>query len=158
MFRFPSGPEPQASRRIGPLLVPALMKLPEVLVGQVERPEFSSLASRDLYRGHAVELPCGEAIARAMGLEPCTSNQLQTVDPALAAGTPLWLYVLAEAEAQRRGEFLGETGGRIVAEVIIELLRHDAQSILNQPGWAPELASSAGDFGIADLLKVAHVA
>lgn len=158
MFRFPSGPEPQASRRIGPLLVPALMNLPERLIGQVARPEFGSLASRDLYRGHAVELPCGEAIARAMGLEPCTGKELKSVDPALAAGTPLWLYVLAESEVQHQGEFLGETGGRIVAEVIIELLRHDPESILNQAGWAPELASSSGVFGIADLLKIAQVA
>src|SRR5438105_2405467 len=72
MFQFKDGAPPQASRRIGPLLVPALMKLPEALVGHPERPEFSSLASRDLYRGHAVELPCGEAVARAMGIEPCS--------------------------------------------------------------------------------------
>ena len=32
--------------------------------------------------------------------------------------TPLWLYVLAEAEVQQDGGQLGEVGGRIVAEVI----------------------------------------
>ena len=157
MFRFDDALPPQASRRIGPLLVPALMKLPEALVGHVERPEFSSLASRDLYRGHAVELPCGEAVARALGLEPCTSDELKTNNSALTGGTPLWLYVLAEAEAQHRGEFLGEVGGRIVGEVIFELLRHDPASFLNS-GWKPELADADGKFGIADLLKFARVA
>ncbi|PYX59145.1 MAG: hypothetical protein DMG76_06705 [Acidobacteria bacterium] len=158
MFRFKDGVPPQASRRIGPLLVPALMKLPEALVGHAERPEFSSLASRDLYRGHAVEIPCGEAVGRAMGIEPCTVAELKTEDSKLSGGTPLWLYVLAEAEAQHNGEYLGEVGGRIVAEVIFELLRHDPDSILNQRDWAPELADSPGKFGIADLLKFAGVA
>ena len=155
MFRFENCAPPQASRRIGPLLVPALMKLPEALVGHTARPEFSSLASRDLYRGRAVELPCGEAVARAMGLEPCTATQLKTSDSELCDGTPLWLYVLAEAEAQHQGEYLGEVGGRIVAEVIFELLRHDPDSILNQPASAQELAKSGGKFGIADLLTLA---
>ena len=158
MFRFSGAAEPQPSRRIGPLLVPALMKLPEALVGHTQRPEFSSLASRDLYRGHAVELPCGEVVARAMGLEPCTSTELKVAGSELSEGTPLWLYVLAEAEAENKGEYLGEVGGRIVAEVIFELLRHDSESILNQPGWTPELAGSTGEFGIADLLSIAGVA
>src|SRR5262249_23718509 len=53
---------PQASRRLGPQLVPSLMRLPEALVGQSASPEFRSLASRDPYRGHSVALPSGEAI------------------------------------------------------------------------------------------------
>jgi hypothetical protein len=158
MFRFDGAAPPQASRRIGPLLVPALMNLPEALVGHVERPEFSSLASRDLYRGHAVELPCGEAVARAMGMEPCTATELKTADSELSEETPLWLYVLAEAEAQHQGEYLGDVGGRIVAEVIFELLRHDRDSILNLTAWTPELGNSSGDFGMADLLTLAGVA
>ena len=64
-----------------------------------------------------------------MGFEPFTATELQTAS-GLSGGTPLWLYVLAEAEAQHRGEYLGEVDGRIVAEVIFELLRHDPDSIL----------------------------
>ena len=122
---------PQLSRRIGPQLVPALMRLPETLVGQTPRPEFSSLAARDLYRGHSVALPSGEAIARALGLNP-TANELETRGTAWSE-TPLWLYVLAEADAQHNGEYLGDVGGRIVAEVIFELLRQDPTSFLNDP-------------------------
>jgi hypothetical protein len=153
-FQFKGEKPPQASRRISPQLVPALMRLPVALVGQTPRLEFSSLASRDLYRGHSVALPSGEAIARALGLSPCTTTELKT--SATWPETPLWLYVLAEAEAQHEGERLGEVGGRIVAEVIFELLRHDPTSFLNSPEWQPELAAN-GKFGITDLLKFAGV-
>lgn len=155
-FSFANSDPPQASRRIGPQLVPALMRLPEALVGQTPRPEFSSLASRDLYRGHSVALPSGEAIARAMGQVPCAATELKTAD-ANWSETPLWLYVLAEAEAQRNGEHLGEVGGRIVAEVIFELLGHDPTSFLSDSNWRPELARPDGEFGLADLLKYSGV-
>ena len=71
-------------------------------------------------------------------------------------GTALWLYVLMEAEIQQNGERLGEVGGRIVAEVLIELLRHDPTSFLSQAGWQPDLRQMDGSFGIADLLSYAE--
>jgi hypothetical protein len=155
-FRFDGEKAPQPSRRITPQLVPPLMRLPEALVGQTPRPEFSSLASRDLYRGHSVALPSGDTIARALGLTPATAGVLKT--SANWQETPLWLYVLAEAEMQNRGEYLGDVGGRIVAEVIVELLRQDPTSCLNEPDWRPELAGANGEFRITDLLKYAEVA
>jgi len=155
-FDFGDAYRPQPSRRIGPQLVPALMRLPEALVGQTPRPEFSSLAARDLYRGHSVALPSGEAIAHAMGVNPCTTEELRTTD-ADWPETPLWLYVLAEAEAQNDGECLGDVGGRIVAEVIFALLRLDPASFLKEPDWHPELGQPNGQFGIADLLQYAGV-
>ena len=156
-FTFGNSDPPRASRRIGPQLVPTLMRLPEALVGQTPpRPEFSSLAARDLYRGRSVALPSGEAIARAMGLNPCTAIELKSVDASWSE-TPLWLYVLAEAEVQHKGEYLGEVGGRIVAEVILELLRRDPTSFMSNPDWRPEFARAGGKFGIADLLNYAGV-
>jgi hypothetical protein len=156
LFSFDGQNQPQASRRLTPQLVPALMRLPEALVGQTPRAEFHSLASRDLYRGHAVALPSGEAVAKALGLHPCTANELKMTD-ASWTGTPLWLYVLAEAEAQHKGEYLGELGGRIVAEVILSLLQKDPTSFLSEPDWRPELAGADGEFGITDLLTFAGV-
>jgi hypothetical protein len=73
------------------------------------------------------------------------------------SGTPLWLYVLTESEAQQKGEYLGELGGRIVAEVIVELLRSDPTSLLKEPDWQPDLAGADGKFGIAHLLRYAGV-
>jgi hypothetical protein len=155
-FDLDGSSPPQPSRRIGPQLVPALMRLPESLIGQTPRPEFSSLAARDLYRGHSVALPSGEAIARALRLVPCNTSELKASDTSWSE-TPLWLYVLAESAAQHDGEYLGEVGGRLVAEVIFELLREDPTSFLNTPGWRPDFTNARGEFGIADLLRTAGV-
>jgi hypothetical protein len=102
-------------------------------------------------------LPSGEAIARAPGLNPCTANELRTTD-ANWPETSLWLYVLAEAETQHNGERLGELGGRIVPEVIFELLRKDPTSFLSDPNGRPELAGAGKGFAITDLLELAAVA
>ena len=62
---------------------------------------------------------------------------------ALAAGgfleqTPLWFYVLREAEIRGGGNHLGETGSRIVAETIVGLLKGDPTSYLNaDTPWDP---------------------
>src|SRR6516225_8310568 len=138
LFAFEGEPPPQPSRRIGPQLVSALMRLPKALVGETPKAEFSSLASRDLYRGNSVGLPSGESIARALGLVPFTATGLK-ISESNRLETPLWLYVLAEAEVQQNGERLGEVGGRIVAEVILELLRQDPTSFLGDRKWRPEL-------------------
>lgn len=158
LFQFHESPKPQASRKIRPLFVPALMRLPEDLVGKVDRQEFSSLASRDLYRGHALELPCGETVARTFRVEPCKPSQLREKNPRLQSQTPLLLYVLAEAESERNGEYLGAVGGRIVGEVLFGLLHSDPASILSQHGWQPTFGDAAGNFTIADLLSFAGVA
>jgi hypothetical protein len=104
-----------------------------------------------------VALPSGESIAGALGLAVYTTNDLKTTHSNWSE-TPLWLYVLAEAEVQQNGERLGEVGGRIVAEVIFELLRQDPTSFLSDPKWRPELAGPDGRFGIAELLKYSGVA
>ena len=37
----------------------------------------------------------------------------------LKAHTPLWYYILREAQVKGNGEHLGPVGGRIVAEVLV---------------------------------------
>jgi hypothetical protein len=154
LFDIDTSIAPQPSRKIGPQLVSPMMQLPEALVGKTPRPEFGSLASRDLCRGRSVALASGEAVARLLGLEPCA--KFKPTPGVTCSDTPLWLYVLAESEAQRNGEYLGDIGGRIVAEVIWGLLHHDPGSFLNNPVWKPELAGPSGRFSIADLLKYAE--
>jgi len=157
LFAFPDAAPPLASRRIRPTLVPQLLRLPEELVGKPDHPEFKSLASRDLCRGRSVGLPSGEAIAQAIGATPFTRDGMEGDPVPGCNGTPLWLYILTEAEAEQNGERLGTVGGRIVAEVLIELLRLDPTSILSQVGWRPELGKADGSFGITDLLGYADV-
>ncbi len=123
------------------------------------------LAVRNLLRGYRLAIPTGQQVARSLGITPLTREQLITVpgpgprqappspvDDALIDGgfledTPLWFYVLKEAEvlgvlegAEDRGggERLGPVGSRIVAETIIGQLRADPASYLNQtPEWHP---------------------
>jgi hypothetical protein len=74
------------------------------------------------------------------------------------AETPLWFYILKEAELRADGRRLGPVGGRIVAEVFIGLLEGDHMSYLQQdPGWRPTLGHDQ-DFKVADLLRFAGVA
>jgi len=55
------------------------------------------------------------------------------------------------------GAHLGPVGGRIVAEVIIGLIRGDGQSYLRQdPDWQPTYGQD-GSFTTVDLLNTAGV-
>jgi hypothetical protein len=78
---------------------------------------------------------------------------------ALENQTPLWFYLLVEAERLASGVTLGPTGGRIVGEVFIGLLELDPSSYLSvDPDWQPTLPSQVpGDFRMTDLLRVAGV-
>ncbi len=72
--------------------------------------------------------------------------------------TPLWYYILKEAELRAGGNTLGPVGGGIVAEVFIGLLQGDRMSYLRQdPDWTPTLGQNQ-DFKVADLLRFAGVA
>jgi hypothetical protein len=79
----------------------------------------------------------------------------------LGTDTPLWYYILREAEVHEHGKRLGAVGGRIVAEVFLGLLKFDGGSYLSQdPIFRPKppIASKAGAFTMGDLLKFAGVA
>ena len=91
-----------------------------------------------------------------MGAMPLTHTEL-----ALGSWqdeTPLWLYILREAAVRGGGDHLGAMGGRIVAEVIVGIVRQDPESYLsNNPSWQPTLPShEAGVFKIRDLLVPAR--
>jgi hypothetical protein len=65
-----------------------------------ERPEsdYASLANRDLQRGQSVGLASGEAVARRLGFEPLSEEQLGLTRFGWRDETPLWLYILKEGE------------------------------------------------------------
>jgi hypothetical protein len=148
---------PQASKLIDGRMVHPLIDLPDAIVGAVQSLDERSLACRDLQRGRALDLPSGEAVSRAMGIEPLTAAECNLADPALLGETPLWLYILKEAEVRKNGATLGEVGGRIVAEVLIGLAEGDSDSYLNAAvDWRPTLPSDRpGNFTMADLLRFA---
>jgi len=151
---------PQPSKRIDGRMVHPLIDLPDAIVGATANPDERSLACRDLQRGRSLELPSGEVVSRAMGIEPLTAAECGLADAALLGETPLWLYILKEAEIRESGVTLGDVGGRIVAEVLIGLAEGDADSYLNAAlDWRPTLPSAQpGSFAMADLLRFAGVA
>jgi hypothetical protein len=119
-----------------------------------------SLASRNLMRHVNFGIPSGQAIARRMGLPVLTPTQLDMLKPFdMEKSTPLWFYILKEAELMEDGLRLGPVGGRIVGEVFIGLLKADHTSYLAaQPHWTPELPSATpGEFHMTDLLTFAGV-
>ena len=65
---------------------------------------------------------------------PGTSDAL--VDGGFLDATPLWFYVLKEAEVLAQGDSLGAVGSRIVCETIIGQIRLDPTSYLNRAGGA----------------------
>ena len=72
--------------------------------------------------------------------------------------TPLWYYVLKEAQVVAKGLTLGPLGGRIVGEVLIGLLQTDPSSFLVvQPAWQPTLPSVGSTFRMTDFLTFAGV-
>lgn len=53
--------------------------------------------------------------------------------------TPLWYYILCEADACTGGHRLGPVGGRIVTEVLVGLIDADATSFpQNSRDWRPQ--------------------
>ncbi|HET9559484.1 MAG TPA: peroxidase, partial [Actinomycetota bacterium] len=116
--------------------------------------DYGSLAVRDLQRGQGVGLPSGEAVARRLGVEPLTPEQVGLGQAGWRQETPLWFYLLKEAEHRGGGERLGPVGGRLVGEVLVGIVDADGESYRAvDPGWRPTLpAAQAGRFGLADLL------
>jgi hypothetical protein len=108
--------------------------------------------------------PVALIIAERMGLPPLAAAdlaELQPILPAFVGSTPLFCYILKEAEVIENGARLGPVGGRMVAEVVIGLLQTDPTSYVTvQPAWVPTLPTRAGTpqgFRMTDFLTFARV-
>lgn len=159
------------ARRIDTILADPLATLPAGAFGGRAmnlRPDDiqRNLAYRNLVRANMVELATGQQMAELIGVPPLSADEilqgrgegadLSALTPEmrdqLAANTPLWFYVLREAELN--GGQLNGVGGRIVVEVFHRSMDASRYSILREPEWRPSLGR--GDsFTMADLLLVA---
>jgi hypothetical protein len=132
-------------------------------------PEKKSITVRNLLRGLALGLPTGEDAARYIGEEPLSHEQVAggphaaaLSAPAFTGRTPLWYYILKEAELKGDGK-LGRVGGRIVAETLTGLIKNSRHSILDAPDWRPTYTSRRAPgtglplFEMVDLLHFAGV-
>lgn len=118
----------QRSKKIDGKLVRALIDLPVAVTGECEIEDYHSLAVRDLQRGQGIGLPSGEAVARHLGVAPLTAEQIGIASTGWHDETPLWYYILREADVCAAGNRLGPVGGRIVAEVLVGLIDADETS------------------------------
>lgn len=138
-FDAPGVTTAQRSKKIDGKLVRALIEMPVAVTGECEIEDYHSLAVRDLQRGQGVGLPSGEAVASHMGIAPLTSEQVGIASTNWKGETPLWYYILREADACTGGHRLGPVGGRIVTEVLVGLIDADATSFRqNSRDWRPQ--------------------
>lgn len=156
LFDMPgSAPAPQRAKAIDGRLVPSLIHLPLEVTGELASEEQQSLAVRDLQRGRATGLPSGEAIARRLGARVLDTDEIGVAHLGWEGETPLWYYLLKEAELLHDGRRLGPVGGCIVAEVLTAVVAADPDSYVNaEPSWTPTLPHE-GDFTLGDLLSFA---
>jgi hypothetical protein len=152
LFDAPDAPPAQRAMRISERLPFALIEMPPDITGAVREPAYRSLANRDMRRGSLTDLPSGEAVARAMGIEPLEPSAL---NPGEGGGeTSLWYYIVREADVVEEGDRLGPVGGRLVAGVLLSLLDRDPDSYRAvNPEWKPDLAGRTdGPFSVLSLL------
>jgi hypothetical protein len=154
LFDVAGRPSAQRAKRIDGRLPESLIELPQAISGVDETDAYASLANRDLQRGQAIGLPSGEAVARSLHVEPLTAEQVGLAEHGWSGETPLWIYVLKEADALHDGDRLGPVAGRIVGEVLIGVIDADPESFRSvDRSWRPTLPSHDPDgFGIADIL------
>ena len=138
-FDAPGATPAQRSKKIDGKLVRALIALPVAVTGECEIEDYHSLAVRDLQRGQGVGLPSGEAVARHLGITPLRADQVGIASTGWQGETPLWYYILREADVWTEGHRLGPVGGRIVTEVLVGLIDADRTSFRqNRRDWRPQ--------------------
>lgn len=156
------------AKKIDTSLSPALNTLPGAPAGFM-----AHLAKRNLQRSVALRVPYAQAITRNIGIPMLTSNELLSnvtdmersalTQADLLAKTPLWYYILKEAEVQENGNRLGRLGSIIVVKTIVRILQENKRSILseNHKDFRPHLPRHQdrpiGDFDMTDLLSMAGV-
>src|SRR5215510_4628936 len=153
------------NKRLDTHLSSALFLLPPATIAGFQPDQPTSLPQRNLLRQVTWGLPSGQAIAAAIGATPLTTADLSDIKGLgqnLDASTPLWFYVLREADKQHDGLMLGDVGSNIVGRVFIGMLQLDRNSFLaNEPNWTPFLPDRngkvTGDFKMIDLLTFAEV-
>jgi hypothetical protein len=153
----------RSSKLIDATISTPLFHLP---TGVIAGPETTVLAlpQRNLLRHLTWQLPSGQSVARHLKLPMLSEADLSDLSGFghhLHRSTPLWYYILKEAEVMESGLQLGPVGGRIVGEVIIGLLQLDPNSFVHAGGWRPTLPTAAGritgEFRMIDFLTFAGV-
>lgn len=131
-----------------------------------------SITVRNLLRGYSLYLPTGEQVAECINATPLDTDKIASgpykdllSDEIFRTKTPLWYYVLKEAELNNQGANpgkLGPVGSCIVAETLLGLIKNSPYSVLKVPDWRPRFGVRTKDpefkrYEMADLLDYADV-
>jgi hypothetical protein len=150
------------NKRLDTIISSALFRLPLFTIASGDPP--ISLPERNLLRHLTWSLPSGQTLAQVMRVSALSSSEIAetgigSIRSDFVRSTPLWFYVLQEANKRENGERLGAVGGRISAEVIIGLLRADATSVLNARRFRPQIPLvDPSRVRMVDILEFAGVA
>jgi Animal haem peroxidase len=160
--------------RIDTSLVVPLDVLPQGSIGPPAVPATNprrNLAFRNLGRARMVRLATGQQMttflkAKGVTLTKLTAAQVrngndgaeldsltQPQRAALVKDTPLWFYVLREAELN--GGKLNGVGARIVTETFHRAMEGSQHSIVRDAAWRPSLGPNNTTFRMTDLLLFA---
>jgi hypothetical protein len=131
----------------------------------------ANLAFRNLTRAKMVRLATGQQMAAFLKSKGVTLTKLTKAEirdgsngvtlegltesqrAALVTDTPLWFYILREAELSQ-GKLKG-VGARIVAETFHRAMEGSEISIVRNPTWHPHLGPDSSTFRMVDLLLFA---
>lgn len=115
-----------------------------------------NLAARNLLKGQINNLPNAQSLIEAINastsysISPLSTSELTNgktgqalQDTGFVDTTPLWFYILKEAEVRGGGDSLGELGTILVADTLLGLVINDPTSYWHQPGsdngrWHPK--------------------
>jgi hypothetical protein len=161
--------------RINTALVDPLKTLPPETFGGNPNMQFDdkrrNLAFRNLMRGRMVKLATGQQMAtfmkgKGVNLTKLTKKQIregkngadlslltQSQREAFLKDTPLWFYVLREAELNN-GKMKG-VGARIVAETFHRAMEGSEHSIVRDTSFKPSLGPNNNTFRMVDLMLFA---
>lgn len=165
------------SKRFDARLADELIRLPSPVVGRRADDDERSLAFRNLRRAHVLGLPDGQSVAQALkdaGYPISPSLDLKFTDiegwdrlderfgdsgagrRRIEKSTPLFFYILREADLASDGERLGPVGSAILLEVLLGILTFCETSYLH-PSQNFELdaciAPNAPKFELADIVR-----
>jgi hypothetical protein len=162
------------ARRIDTKLANPLHNLPSGTVADPSIPDNDprrNLAFRNLVRGKMVKLATGQQMVRFLKNKGITLNGLSRVQirdgnngaelgtltttqrNALLTNTPLWFYILREAELNN-GKLRG-VGGRVLAETFHRAMEGSQFSIVRDTAFRPTLGPNNTTFRMVDLLLFA---
>jgi hypothetical protein len=160
---FLPGQNPVKSNRIDGKVTAPLFDLPESAIPD-DIKYIGNLPHRNLVRSRQVGICSGEVLAEYYGLIPFAADQIEpradrralymrneaVTDPSKQVfSTPLWYYILREAELSNGSgpnrSKLGPLGSRLVAEVLLGAIAWGEHSILKDTGWTTTIPGPAND-------------